>query len=237
MLDRRSYMPLYIQLKNELIDKIKNGTWPVDSQIPTEKDLMEEYNIGRATVREALSKLVQEGYLYKKQGIGTFVARTQPSLGFEPLISLTYSLNARGITPRNIPVENKVITPDRKTLGRLKWKTVKDCLYIKRIRYAEGIPIAIEESFFSGEFSDIGERFDLTGSFAKIILEDLKLNIKKVEQVIVPRVPTKAEKEILCISEDILVLDLERWIYIEDKNEPFYYLKFIIPGNIYSLSP
>lgn len=56
---------------------------------------MEEYNLGRATVREAISLLVHEGYLYKKQGIGTFVARKQPSLGFEPIISLAYSLNAK----------------------------------------------------------------------------------------------------------------------------------------------
>lgn len=235
MLDRYSYIPLYIQLKNEFVEKIKNGTWQVGFKIPTEKELMEEYNIGRATVREALSKLVNEGYLYKKQGIGTFVARTQPSLGFEPLISLTYSLNARGINPKNIPVENVKLTLDNATLKRLKWKNQYECYYIKRIRYAENIPIAVEESYFSTEYGNIGEKFDLTGSFAKILLKDLNLNIKKVEQVIVPRVPSKKEREILNIDEDTLVLDLERWIYIQDKSEPFYYLNFIIPENIYMI--
>lgn len=235
MLDRYSYIPLYIQLKNELVEKIKNGTWQVGFKIPTEKELMDEYNIGRATVREALSKLVNEGYLYKKQGIGTFVARTQPSLGFEPLISLTYSLNARGINPKNVPVENVKIIPDKSTLKKLKWKNQRECYYIKRIRYAENIPIAVEESYFSTEYGNIGEKFDLTGSFAKMILKDLNLNIKKVEQIIVPRVPSKKEREILNIDEDTLVLELERWIYIQDKNEPFYYLNFIIPENIYMI--
>ncbi|SKB01239.1 GntR family transcriptional regulator [Caloramator quimbayensis] len=236
MLDRYNYIPLYIQLKNELVEKIKNGIWKVGDKIPTEKELMDEYNVGRATVREALSKLVNEGYLYKKQGIGTFVARTQPSLGFEPLISLTYSLNARGINPKNIPVENIKMAPDKATLKRLKWKSQYDCYYIKRIRYAENIPIAVEESYFSTEYGNIGEKFDLTGSFAKMILKDLNLNIKKVEQVIVPRVPSIKEREILNINEDTLVLDLERWIYIQDKNEPFYYLNFIIPENIYMIN-
>ena len=109
MIDKRKHIPLYIQLKDEILDKIRNGTYEVDKQIPSEKVLMEEYGVGRATVREALSILVNEGYLYKKQGIGTFVARKQPSLGFEPLISLTYSLEARGIKSVNDVKEKNII--------------------------------------------------------------------------------------------------------------------------------
>lgn len=236
MLDKRKHIPLYIQLKEELLSKIKEEKWGVDFQLPSEKALMDEYGIGRATVREAMSHLVNEGYLYKKQGIGTFVARKQPSLGFEPLISLTYSLKARGINPINIVEDKRTIKPDKALLSKLKWKNKDDCFYIKRIRYAEHIPVAIEESYFSKDFKDIEGRYDLTSSLAKLILEDLKVSIKKVEQVIVPRMPTDEEQDKLSISDDTMVLNLERWIYIEDSDEPFYYLKFIIPGNVYSFT-
>lgn len=236
MINKNKHMPLYIQLRDDLIKKIKEGAWDVECQIPTEKALMEEYGIGRVTVREALSMLVNEGYLYKKHGIGTFVARKQTSLGFEPLISLTYSLKARGINPHNVIVEKSMLTPNKKFISKLKWETVKPCCFLKRIRYAENTPMAIEESYFSGDYKDLGEKFDLTGSIAKIILEDLKVTIRKVEQIVVSRLPTKEEQNILNIDENTLVLNLERWIYTEDEKEPPYYLNFIILGNIYSFN-
>lgn len=236
MINRDKYEPLYIQLKEELKTKIKEGTWEVDSQIPTEKALMEEYQVGRATVRESLSLLVNEGYLYRKQGIGTFVARKLPSLGFEPLISLTYSLNARGIHSSNEILEKRSFQPDKHMLTKMRWKSANNCFYIKRVRFAENMPIGVEYSYFSHEFSVYSDNLDLTGSFAKMILKELNISIKRVDQTVVPRLPTLEEQQLLKIEEDASVLSMERWIYREDDKEPFYYLKFVIPENLYSLT-
>ncbi|MCX7883502.1 MAG: GntR family transcriptional regulator [Caloramator sp.] len=51
MFDRYSYIPLYAQLKNKLVEKIKNSTWQFGFKIQMEKELIEKYDIGRATVR------------------------------------------------------------------------------------------------------------------------------------------------------------------------------------------
>ena len=236
MLDRNKYIPLYIQLKEELLQNIKDGAWEIEAQIPTEKELMEGYSIGRATVREALSLLVNEGYLYKKQGIGTFVARKYPSLGFEPLISLTYPLEAMGVNHVNLIIDKKSIIPAKHTLVTMKWKKARPCFYLERMRSKDGTPIAMEESYFDERFKKYENIYDLTGSLARILVKDLKLTIKKVEQVIVPRMPTEEERDKLKIDDSTLVFDLERWIYIEEEAEPYYYLKFIIPGNFYNLN-
>lgn len=234
MLDRDSHVPLYIQLKNELTSKIKQGKWEIDTQIPTEKELMDEYKVGRATVREAVSLLENQGYIYKRHGIGTFVGRNQPSLGFEPLISLAFSLKARGINQKNIIAENKSLMPDKKLLNTMKWKEMKPCYYMKRIRYAEDLPIAVEHSYFQDEYKELLNKYDLKGSVAKIIIEDLGLNIVKVMQTIELRTPKKQEIEELKMDKIIKVLNMERWIYIDGLEEPFFYLNFIIPENIYS---
>lgn len=236
MLDKRGHVPLYIQLKNEIQDKIRREVWPTDSQIPTEKALMVEYGVGRATVREAISLLTNEGYLIVKHGIGTFVARSQPSFGFEPLISLTYSLKAKGIHSDNVIVEKKIIVPDSRILEKMRSAGMDKCLHLIRHRYADGIPIAIEDSYFSERFTDIDNRHDLTESLARILLRDLNVTVKTLEQVVTLRPPTESELSVLKIESDVLVLDMDRWIYIEDQPEPFYYLNFIIPSNIYSLA-
>ncbi|MBU5484691.1 GntR family transcriptional regulator [Clostridium sp. MSJ-11] len=233
MLDRRKPIPIYVQLKEEIVKRVKEGTYEVDTQIPTEKEFMEKYKVGRATVREAITGLVREGYLYRKQGIGTFVARKEPAIGFEPLISLTYSLKVRGISPKNIIDESKVITLNHELYKKLKWERNQDCFYLRRIRLAEKLPIAIEESYFNVEAMELLKNFDLNESLAKIILEELKFTINRVEQVIIPRNPSEDEQNILKIDYNAVVIDMERWIYINNEKEPYYYLRFVIPNDIY----
>jgi len=234
MIDKRSPVPLYIQLKEEIMKKIKEGVYEVDGQIPTEKEFMELYDLGRATVRDALGRLVNEGYLYKKKGIGTFVGRKEPSLGFEPLISLSYSLKLRGIAAKNIVEEKRKITPEKDLLKKMKWKNKRECLYLKRLRFAEDIPLAIEESYFEQLEDVVLKDFDLQESLVKIMLEDLKITIDKVEQVVIPRRPTEVEQLALKIDSNMLVLEMERWIYANNQKEPVHYMKFLIPNNIYT---
>lgn len=65
--------PLYYQAENYIREKILKNEWEVGSQIPTEIQLMETFGISRATLRQAISDLVNEGFLERQQGRGTFV--------------------------------------------------------------------------------------------------------------------------------------------------------------------
>jgi len=233
MLNKQSHMPLYAQLKDELADRIKRGTMSVGSQIQTEPELMKQYGVGRATVREAVALLVSEGYLVKRQGIGTFVCNLQPSMGFEPLISLTASLRARGVNQRNFVAVNEKFVPGPELLTQLKWSARETCTHVRRIRYAESAPIAVEDSWFSHEFQDVGEKFDLTGSLSRIIIEDLKVDIARIDQVVVPRLPSSEEKALLELQGDARVLQMDRWIYIVGRETPFYTLRFVVPTDVY----
>lgn len=232
MIDKESRIPLYIQLKDEILNKIDNNIWDIDSKIPTEMELMNKYKIGRATVRQALSILVNEGYLYKKHGIGTFIAGKKPSLGFEPLISLTFLLKQRGINPINYIDKKEILAIESDLLKEFKLTKKQDVFYLRRIIYDGNLPLAIEDSYFNESFINGDKELDLEGSIAAILLQDLKLNITKVEQVIIPRKAEEAERKILKINNEDSVLELKRWIYIDEKKEPYFYLKFVIPSNI-----
>lgn len=72
MLDRNSYVPLYCQLADEIQNKIESGEIKPGDKLPSESEMIRQYNIGRPTVRMALSQLVNKGYLEKMHGRGTF---------------------------------------------------------------------------------------------------------------------------------------------------------------------
>ena len=62
-LDKTVPIPLYFQLKKLIVDEIKSRKYEVDSLIPTEKELSDQFDISRTTVRQAITELVQEGWL------------------------------------------------------------------------------------------------------------------------------------------------------------------------------
>ena len=65
--------PLYYQLKNILKSKILSNELKGNERLPSEAELCDEYNVSRATVRQALSELIKDGLIYRDRGRGTFV--------------------------------------------------------------------------------------------------------------------------------------------------------------------
>jgi GntR family transcriptional regulator of arabinose operon len=67
----------YEQLADELREKIRLGTYKEGTTIPSESTLQEEYQLSRHTVRQAIALLVNEGYLRKERGSGTYVSKPE----------------------------------------------------------------------------------------------------------------------------------------------------------------
>lgn len=72
MIDRSSSEPLYLQVKNDIIAQIENDTIKIGDKLMSENEMMQYYNVGRVTIRSALSALAVTGCLKKEQGLGTF---------------------------------------------------------------------------------------------------------------------------------------------------------------------
>lgn len=66
--------PKYIQVKQEILSWIHSSKLEPQSQLPSEHEMSEQFAVSRQTVRQALGELVQEGWLFRMQGKGTFVA-------------------------------------------------------------------------------------------------------------------------------------------------------------------
>ncbi|MFJ3957475.1 FadR/GntR family transcriptional regulator [Arthrobacter sp. NPDC090010] len=69
-------VPLSVQIGAQLREQIVNGTWPIDTKVPGEHELMKTFGTSRNTVREALRALVHLGLLESRPGDGTYVRST-----------------------------------------------------------------------------------------------------------------------------------------------------------------
>ncbi len=229
MVNKNSPIPLYVQVKENILKEIAAEKFLPDSQLPTEKELMEIYGVGRATIRAALSDLEYEGRIIKRRGIGTFVSPMSRTAGFEPLISLTYFLDRMGIKSDSIIVKNEPCPANEKELNL--WADDFWVHHIKRLRYADNLAVAIEDSFFVDKLYNIVKSIDSSSSFAHAILES-DIKIDKIQQTIYIREADEHEIKNLPLGNNTSVIELTRWIYEKGDNIPVSFVKFIMPESL-----
>ena len=222
-MDSLSRLPLYLQVKNYITSMIDSGDYPADSKLPTEKELMKTLGVGRATVRSALSELEHDGRIYKRHGVGTFVSSNKWMPAFEPIISLTYSLERLGMEIRNVIISSGLEYPkgelaknfpQDKKIGRLS-----------RLRLAGGT-VAVEDSYFTEELYNTVRSLDPDKSVAHAILDSDGVDVDRIDMKIVLRMPTAKEQKQLKLAPGERVAQLTRWTFSADK--AINYVRFVM---------
>jgi GntR family histidine utilization transcriptional repressor len=91
----------YARIKRHVVARIESGEWKVASRVPSENQLAAEFDVSRMTARRALLELVQEGFLVRSQGLGTFVADRKPVLSMLEVRNIAEEIAERGHRYRN----------------------------------------------------------------------------------------------------------------------------------------
>jgi GntR family transcriptional regulator len=141
--------PLYLQLQRVLREAIQNRHLHQDDAIPPERDLAEDFDVSRITVRKAIDGLVSEGLLTRRRGAGTFVA-SRVEKSFSKLSSFSEDMLSRGRKPHSEWVYKSAgaVTPEESlSLGLSPGALV---YRFHRIRYADGQTMALEYSTLPG---------------------------------------------------------------------------------------
>lgn len=137
----------YTQLYDILVNKIAAYEWKPHDRMPTEMELCQRYNLSRITVRDALNLLTKDGYIYKKQGKGTFVAVRRIEQKLTKFYSLREGIAAKGMTPSNKVLSYKTISAAGKVQDVLQLEAGESVYELIRCLYAEEIPYAVETTY------------------------------------------------------------------------------------------
>ncbi len=151
------------EIQDFILAKIKGKEYEAGTQIPTENELMEQFNVSRMTVNKALNTLRNKGYLYSVRGKGTFVKKEVVNKKLNELTSFTEEMKSRGITPVTKTLElaytSMGFEEEKESLGL----EPQDNIYkIVRVRYNNDLPIALDVTLLnekvtgSIEFSEMG---------------------------------------------------------------------------------
>lgn len=145
-------VPMYFQLKELIMGEIKNGNYKEGSMIPTEKEISDFYKISRTTVRQAITELVQEGWLYRMKSKGTFVERKRLNQDFiQNLESFDTQIRKSGAVPSTEVLEFRVVFATAKVAEKLQIPEKSKVIYLYRKRFADARPIVLVETYLPYE--------------------------------------------------------------------------------------
>ena len=145
-------IPLYYQLKELIMQEIENENYKGGSMIPTEKEISDFYKISRTTVRQAITELVQEGWLYRVKSKGTFVSTKRLNQDFaQNLESFDDRIRRSGAVPSTEVLEFRTDYATKVVAEKLRIPEKSRVIYLFRKRFADGKPIVLIETYLPYE--------------------------------------------------------------------------------------
>jgi GntR family transcriptional regulator len=149
------------------------------------------------TVRQALVALQQEGMIYSVQGVGTFVAdrRMSKKLTF---VSFTQEVQERGMVPGSKIISAIKTTIKDQQVAQDMQLAIGDFVYrIERVRLADKVPMALEDSIISAELMPGLLDLNLEGSLYEIFKDNYEKPVTRAECIVSPTNLTRRQAELL----------------------------------------
>ena len=212
-LDRNSFVPLYAQIHQRLLEMISSGDAAPGAPVPSERELSERYGVSRMTARQALRALRQDGLVYRERGLGTFVARHKVELHTRDLVGFTEDMRRRGMTPSTRLILLRREAAPQATADELDISQGDDVFYLERLRLADGAPMAYEASYISAALCPDLDGRDLERESLYQIMEQHGLALQRAEEVLEAAAATRREARHLEVKAGSPVLVVRRVVY------------------------
>lgn len=209
--------PKYIQIYNELREQIQNGTYPSDSYLPSENELMSLYGASRDTIRKSLNQLAANGYIQKEKGKGSLVlandAISFPVSGLTSFKELQNSSMHSSVVTHLISFEEK--KPDARMQEKLNMQD-GEIFEVRRVREIDGEKIIYDHDFLNASLIPGLKPEHAADSIYEYIEKNLgkKVSFARKEITVVPA--TREDRELLDLNGYDLLVSIKSYNFLED---------------------
>lgn len=225
-IDRDSSYPLYKQIEKLIRDKIETNNWQVGQNVPPEQELAKKFGVSINTVKSAIKNLINEGYLSRKKGKGTYIAQPkiqealiQKLVGFyEDMTEKGYSLYSKVL--RLSPDHVSTDIAEKLELGKGEL-----IVNLERIRYINNEPICLVSSYYPYELCSGLLNEDLSNqSVYRLLEEKYGLYVERANRSLEAIVAAKEDAKLLGIRQGDPVQLLESIAYLDTGRPVEYYI-------------
>lgn len=231
---RNSIVPLYQQLADEIRQQIADNALKPGDRMLTEAELSQKFEVSRITVRKAIDQLVEEDYVVRKQGIGTFVAEKKlHRIMRNQVISFTEMCELNGSVPSSELISAGWVRADVTAEGYLNLPKQENVIKIVRVRKVDGLPVMLEESYYPRRVAFLLQE-NLNGSTYQVFRAHglIPSHGRKTFEICMA---TAREADLLGTTKNKALL-LQKDTVTDQNDEVLHYAKIIINSERYRLT-
>jgi GntR family transcriptional regulator len=221
-LDKNIPIPLYYQLKNQVLAMIKDSTLKEGDILPPENELCVALDVSRPTIRQAFGELVAEGYLNRYKGRGTFVSKPKFDARFlSKLETFDDEMISKGLDPSTRLLKLERILGPCEANERLEISIDAPMIYLSRVRLADEMPLVFVETYLPYERYKALMEVDFTRNSLYDSLERLcGIRVNRAHREIESVNSRKAEADLLKIERSKAVSLVKTVSYSDDSPSP-----------------
>ena len=204
------------------------------AELPSDAELCEEFGVSRMTARHAMHHLAQEGLLFRAPGRGTFVAEAPTHRRANSLLSFSNEMRRQGRVPTSRIVGRALRAPTREEALRLQLKQGEKVLWLKRIRLADGEPLALESTRLNRRTAAAVLRASLERESLHAVLVRAGFPPTKGRATIDAEAATADDARWLQMRKGDPML-VERRVIVDDQGRPLEFTESRYPADRYAL--
>lgn len=211
-------MVKYTTLYGTLKQQIEEGTLKPGAKLPSEKDFMENHGVSRDTVRKALQLLVENGYIAKVKGKGSFVIETArfdfPVAGLISFKEMSQRMGFEGYVTHVL--ELSLGNASERIQRLLGVQQNAKVWRIHRVREVHGVRVILDKDYFLQDIVPHLDRQVCSESIYEYLEKDLGLKIGVAKKEIVMEWATEQDRKQLDLGEYAMVAVVNTLVYLQN---------------------
>ncbi len=232
---RTQRVPLYIQIREALRTEISAGRLQRGQQIPSESTLVARFGASRMTVRQSIEDLVDEGLLYRRHGVGTFVAFPRLQRDQTRLTSFFDRAEAGRVQVQVRLLSRTVIKASSKVAAALDIPAGGQVVRLKTLRCLDGMPVTLHDTYIPFQLLTNGVNEDQEVEDLWTLFSREGYPVKRAIQKVEARQVPKEVARLMSMEPGLPVLFKERTVYAQD-GTPVEFTYCYNRGDMYSLT-
>jgi GntR family transcriptional regulator len=235
---RTEGIPQYVKIRESLREMIVSGELERGQKLPSEGELATQYGVSRMTVRQGTSDLINEGLLYRRHGVGTFVTLPHIERDHSRLTNFFEDSHLRGINTKASILDHDIVPATPKIASALSLEANDLVIHIKTLREADDVIITLHDAYlpfrlFPDLISDDFQDSEVQHLWSKF--EKCGYPVKRAVQKLEARSADSELAKLMHINVGTPILYKERTVYAED-GTPVEFTYCYNRGDMYSLT-
>lgn len=217
-------------LEQALRGNLASGLWKPGDKLPSETELMQQYHVSRTLVRNVLATLIHDGLIESVHGKGSFVLpkKIHAHAPYKQLIR--EQLEQKGYLTENKVLECKLVTASPKLASLLRVSEGSDVYFYRHIRYVDGQPFSISDSFLPRHLFPDFESHDIYHAMLSDIMEAYDYHICSTNEFLEVIFASSNVARLLEVAAGYPLLSLEQLNYSEN-DVPFEVIHVMFRGD------